>query len=96
MNQDALPFVSAVFQQPHWFAAMLEACIIQAHGIFRLLGRGAEPLSQKAPVGPGSCGALQGACALCWDQMSRPSLTQAGARLPLPPDGCPHFGGMYY
>lgn len=72
--------VSAVSRLLPWFAAFGEACIIQAHGIFRLLGRGmslsglAELFSQKAPVGRGSC------LCLVLGQMCHPGLTQVGVR----------------
>lgn len=77
-------------------------CIIQAHGIFRLSGREAEPvgaacsaLSQKAPGGWRHCRALGGSLRLVAEtDVCRPSLTQAEARAAA--DGCPHLGGMYY
>lgn len=54
----------------------LGVCIIQAHGIFRLSGREAEPvgagcaaLSQKAPGGWRTAGLWEAACALLPKQM---------------------------
>lgn len=74
-------------------AAMWEACIIEAHGIFRLLGRVMSVWGWRScslPKGSYGLGKLPEPCAgtdvSSWPD---PGLRR---RLPLPPDGCPHSG----
>lgn len=75
----------------HW------ACIIQAHGIFRQLGRGtglsalASFSLPKWPHGLGKPQAQKGSRCLRLGQMWYPVLTQEGAPLSPPPDGCLHL-----
>ena len=42
--------VSAAFQQPQLICCDVGVCIIQAHGIFKLLGRGTEPVGAGGAV----------------------------------------------
>ena len=74
-----------------------ETCIIQAHGIFRLLGRGtglsalASCSLPKWPHGLGKPQAQKSSPCLRLGQMWHPVLTQEGALLSLPPDECLHL-----